>query len=394
MIRKELIILILLAIIQFTNVMDFMVMMPLITHFKEAFQIDATAFTYLLSSYTVAAFIMGFAGAMFLDRFDRKKSLIMSYFFFALGTLACAGSWNFTSLMVARSVTGLFGGVLATTVLSIIGDLFPFERRATAMGIVMMGFSLAAVVGVPFGLILANHFSWKAPFFFIGLFAILITILLIKFIPSVDSHLRKSSTKPFEIYLMISKNTNQLLAFLFMFLMMLGQFTVIPFIADYMENNIGFTKSQIPLIYLVGGLCTVFSAPLVGRFSDRLGKKKVFVMMAILSMIPILVITQLPKVSIYLALIPTSLFFILISGRMIPAIALITSTARSEQRGSFMSINTAIQHLGASVASLLGGAIIAETLTGQLIHYDIVGYCAIICSILAIIVGLRLKAVG
>jgi len=391
--RKELYLLLTLALIQFTNIMDFMIIMPLGNQLMKLFQIEPRQFSYIVGAYTITAGIVGFAGAFFVDNFDRRKLLLTCYVGFLIGTLACGFAPTYITMLFARILTGVFGGVLGTLVLSIVGDAIPGERRATAMGIVTSGFSLAAVFGVPFGNYLAHAFSWHAPFQFIAGIGTLIIVAILIFIPKMDEHIRNKSNRPdpMQVLKNLWENSNQRKALLLMCLLMLSQFTIIPFIAPYMEKNVGFTQMQVTYIYLFGGLCTVFTAPLIGRLADKIGKHKVFRIFAVLAIIPIFLITNMPVLPIWIVLIITSFFFIAVNGRVVPAIALITGTTLPQTRGSFMSFNSSVQQLSAGVASFISGAVITQSASGNLINYEIIGYVAIVACFGSIWAAGRIK---
>ncbi|MCB0820873.1 MAG: MFS transporter, partial [Bacteroidetes bacterium] len=360
--RKETILLLTLALIQFTHVMDFMIIMPLGNQLMKLFSIGPQKFGFIVSAYTITAGIVGFTGAFFVDNFDRKKILTVCYTGFLVGTLACAFAPNYEFMLLARILTGAFGGLLSTLILSIVGDAIPFERRASAMGVVTAGFSLASVFGVPFGNFLATTYTWHAPFFFIAGFGVLVNLLILRFVPLMNDHIQDKSRRPDLIGVIkrLSKNMNQRRALLLMSLLMLSQFSIIPFIAAFMEKNVGFSQLQVTYIYLFGGLCTVFTSPLIGRLADKIGKQKVYGIFAGLAIIPLFLITNMPVWPIWAVLVVTSFFFIVISGRVVPAMAMITSTAIPQNRGSFMSFNSSVQQLSAGIAAFISGAIVTE----------------------------------
>ncbi|MFM2286740.1 MAG: hypothetical protein RLZZ543_2237 [Bacteroidota bacterium] len=384
--HKEFYILLTLALIQFTHVMDFMIIMPLGNQLMKLFQITPQQFGFIVSAYTITAGLVGFAGAFFVDNFDRKKLLLSCYAGFLVGTLACAFAPNYGFMLAARIFTGAFGGLLSTLILSIVGDLIPNERRGSAMGFVTAGFSLASVFGVPFGNYLASIYSWHAPFLFIAAAGLVVAGLIFKFVPFLSGHIQHKANRPrlTEVVANLIDNRNQRKALLLMCLLMLSQFTIIPFIAAYMEKNVGFTQIEVTYIYFYGGICSVFAAPLIGRLADRIGKFKVFAIFASLAIIPLFLITNMPAVPIWMALIVTSFFFIVISGRVVPAMALITSTTTPKSRGSFMSFNSSVQQTSAGVAAFIAGAIVTKDEAGKLQHYPIVGYIAIAACFISI----------
>jgi len=393
--RKELSLLLILALVQFTNVMDFMIIMPLGNQMMKFFDISPQQFGFIVSAYTITAGLVGFAGAFFIDNFDRRKLLLAAYFGFILGTLSCAFATNFEMMLAARILTGVFGGVLGTLVLSIVGDAIPNERRGRAMGFVTAGFSLASVFGIPFGNFLASMYSWHAPFLFIAGAGVLIAVGIMNYIPSMNAHIRNRSSRPdpFQVLKNLFENNNQRRALLLMSLMMLSQFTIVPFLAAFMEKNVGFEQQEITYIYLFGGLCTVFTSPLVGKLSDKIGRHIVFAVAAILSLIPIFLVTNMTEAwPIWGALLVTSFFFIVINGRIVPAMAMITSTTEPQTRGSFMSFNSSVQQLSAGIAAFIAGSIVTEK-GGHLQNYHFAGYLAMAACVLSIWAATRLKTV-
>lgn len=384
----------LLAFIKFTHIMDFMIMMPLGPQLERLWNISPQEFGILVAAYTFSAGAVGLLGSFFMDRFDRKYSLIFLYSGFLIGTFACAFSNSYEMLLLARCATGSFGGLLGATVLSIVGDLTPLEKRSETMGTIMAAFSAASVFGVPFGLFLADQFGWQSPFLFLGLVGLPILALNIRMVPNVRGHLENAAEKPFELIRGMFSDRNQVTAHLFIVLLMLGQFSVITFIAPYMVSNVGFTEGQLSYIYLVGGFCTLFSAPIFGRWADKFGQLRFFTGVTLLSLVPLWVITHLPQMNLYIVLVITSVMFILISGRIIPAMTMITSSVKPERRGGFMSVNSAIQQLGAGIASYTAGLIVVKTASGQYQDYEIVGYLAITASLVAILIARKMRAVS
>jgi predicted MFS family arabinose efflux permease len=393
--NKEKLLLLTLATINFTHIMDFMIMMPLGPQLMRLFEIDPKQFGLIVSAYTFSAGVFGFAGAFFIDKFDRKSVLLSCYAGFTLGTFACAMTPSYILLVAARIFTGAFGGVLSALILSVIGDVIPEERRGAAMGFVMAAFSFASVLGVPFGLYLATVLSWHAPFYLLGAIGVIVTGLIWKYMSSMRGHIGNKVVRisPLRIITNVTSDKNQMRALLLTCLLMLGQFSVIPFISPYMVANVGFSERQLTFIYLIGGLFTIFSSPMVGKLADRKGKFPVFRIFILLSLIPIFLITNMPPIAVPVALVVTSAFFICSNGRMIPSMAMVTSTVKAQNRGSFMSFNSCIQQISAGVASFVAGMIITETEIGTMLNYDYVGYLAIAFSLVSIIIAKKLKPV-
>lgn len=384
----------LLAFIKFTHIMDFMIMMPLGPQLERLWNITAQEFGLLVAAYTFSAGLVGLAGSFVVDRFDRRPTLIFLYTGFLIGTFACALSGSYEMLLIARSATGAFGGLLGATVLSIVGDLTPLEKRSETMGVIMAAFSAASVFGVPFGLFIANKLGWQAPFVFLGVIGLPILVATVLRMPQVNAHLSRAEQRPWRLFLEMIGKRNTLTAHVFIVLLMLGQFSVITFIAPYMVANVGFTEGELAYIYLAGGFVTFFSSPWFGKLADRFGQYRFFVTVTLLSLVPLWIITHLPRLELYLVILITSVMFVLISGRIIPAMTMITSSVRPERRGGFMSINSAIQQLGSGLASFVAGVIMVKTTSGAYENYNWVGYLAITASLIAILVAGRLRAVS
>jgi predicted MFS family arabinose efflux permease len=387
----ERLLLLTLALIQFTHIVDFMILMPLGPQLMRLFSISPREFGLLVSAYTFAAGISGFFSAFVVDRFDRKKVLIWLYAGFGLGTLACALAPTYSVLLAARILTGCFGGGLTAAGLAVIGDTVPMERRATAMGIVTSAFSAASVLGVPLGLYLASAFDWHAPFLFLAGLSVVVFALIFKGIPSLKEHLAiPQRNNPIQVLGSVLQSKPQLWALLLTFFMMIGQFAIIPFISPSMVANVGFSEAQLTLIYFLGGATTLITGPLIGRLADRQGKLKVLIIFFLLSAIPQFWITHLGATSLPLALLLTTSFFIVSSGRMIPAMALVTGTVSPQRRGSFMSIQSSVQQLSAGFASLISGMIVVKDSQGHLLNYGWIGWLAAITTLFCVLIAPQL----
>jgi len=393
---KEKLLLFVLACVNFTHIMDFMILMPLGPQLMDIFKIDAQQFGFMVASYGVAAAISGFSLAFFADRFDRKKVLLFAYIGFVLGTFACAVSPSFYTLIASRTVAGLFGGMIGSQVLSIVADTFDYERRGQAMGVISAAFALASVIGVPGGLYLANLFSWHAPFFTVGGMGMIIIFLIWFLVPKIDGHLNASEPKTSKrlVIKQIWNTPNQLWALALSAIIMLGHFSIIPYIAPTLVSNIGYKDEDIYLIYLIGGLLTIFSAPIVGKLADKKGKYPVFVVFLLLSLIPIYLITNLVPVPVYVVLIISGLFFIFSNGRLIPTQAMVSSVVTPKNRGGFMAINSSVQLMAQAIASSIGGSILVQRSDRYLENYELVGYFAMVMLLISLFVAKKIKTVS
>lgn len=390
----EIKLLIVLAIIQFTHIVDFMIVMPLGPMLMRFFEISPQQFGTLVSSYTFSASIFGLVGALVMDRFDRKKVLLTLYTGFISGTLACGLAPSFSILMVARIFTGAFGGGIGAIILSMIGDQVPEQRRGAGTGVIMSAFSLASILGVPFGLSLATWSSWHLPFLFLGSLSLGAWLLAAALLPEMKHHMqRKRKLSPAKNFVSILRKKNLRWSLSLIWFLMLSGFSIIPFLSPYLVLNVGMKESQLPLIYMCGGAFTFFSARWIGALSDRYGKPNTFRIMAGLAVFPLLLMTHLPRVPLPFILVTTTIFMVVVSGRTVPGMALITSSVHPWQRGSFMSLNSSVQMVGAATASLLGGLILQNSPTGELLHFNWVGWLAVLFNLIALMVVGKIKII-
>ena len=378
MTKKERIILFLLAGLHFTHILDFIIMMPLSNYLIPYFKISAMQFSILVASYSISAFFSGLFIAMFIDRFDRKKALVLAYIGFLTGTIACGLAPTYGLLLAARILAGLFGGIIGAQVLSIVADLFNYERRGRAMAAVMSAFAIASIMGVPMSLYFTNlfKFDWHVPFLIIGGVGIVLLPLVIRFIPKMTDHIKSkdSISHPLQSLAIVIKNPDQRSALLFAGLLMMGHFLIIPFINPYIEFNKGFSKDMIPMIYLVGGIASLIAAFYLGRIADKIGKLPVFLFSVFFSLFMVILITRMPDVHYSVLLGFFAVWFMLATGRAVTSQAMISEVVKPEQRGSFMSINGSVQQLGSGIASLTAGAIVFTEPSGKILNYNWLGY--------------------
>ena len=381
-----------LAAIQFTTVLDFIIILPLSSQYMRVFHITTDQFGLMVSAYAIAAGIAGIAASFFLDRFDRKQALLWLYFGFGLGTLCCALAPTYHLLVAARFISGAFGGLAGALILAIIGDVVPYERRGSAMGLVMSSFSISQIIGVPLGLVLANYYDWHSPFFVIAALSGAILFAVAKVLPSLRSHMEHASDKhPAAHMLAVLKEPDHQKAFLFMAVLMFAGFLVFPYLAAYMVSNVGMTERQLPWIYLSGGVFTLFSMNLIGRWSDRSGKHRVFVWMSLAALVPIVLLTNLRPVPLFEAVAATTLMMICMSGRSVPAMAMITGSVEARYRGGFMSINSSVQQFSMAVAAYLGGHLLGQTKDGKITGFSTGGVLSAFCVVLCIYLARFLK---
>jgi predicted MFS family arabinose efflux permease len=386
---RERILLLTLAGIQFAHILDFMIMMPLGPVLMAELGIGPHEFGLLVSSYTFTGAATGLAAAAFVDRFERKRLLLAMFALFALATLACGLAPGYAALMLARCAAGAFGGVLGSMVQTMVGDLIPFERRGRASGVIMSAFALSTVAGVPLSLLLANHFGWRFPFFFIAALAAVLLALGWRMLPTLRGHLDAAllgegeRRHPLAAMGEALRDANHLRALAFVALLMFSGFMVIPYITLYSVANVGIRQEDIPLIYLAGGCATFFTSRFIGRLADRRGKVRTYRLIALISMLPLLLQTHLPPVPLWLMVIASTVFFVFVPGRMVPAMAIVTSAVQPRLRGTFLAISGATQQLASGAAAWIGGLVIAQDAAGQIVRYGWVGFMAVGATLLA-----------
>src|ERR1043166_2160736 len=383
--------LLLLAAIQFTHITDFMIMMPLGPQLMRDLGIGPSQFGALVSAYTISAGLVGLGTAPFMDRFDRRVLLLWTYAGFVLGTVACGLSQSFAALLISRAVCGSFGGISGALVMAIVSDVVPPARRATGMGIVMTAFAVAAALGVPFGLFLAQHFKWEAPFFFLAGVAGVIWLLVLKGMPPVRGHLEHTGANVLREFVALLRNSNVGRALLFMSAMVFGHFAVIPMLSPYLVSNVGLREKDLLLVYFVGGVVTVFTAPVVGRLADRHGRHLVFTCLVTVACVVTLVLTTIGRIPLSGALVLAGLFLIFASGRFGPGQAIMSLAVRPHQRGAFMSLSACTRDLTSGITTAVGGALVSRAPSGELLHYNWLGWMAIAASLLSLWLARRVQ---
>jgi predicted MFS family arabinose efflux permease len=367
--------LLVLAAIQFTVILDFMIIMPLQLAYQRQWpDLTPLGFGIIVGSYAMSAGFSGLLGAFFTDRFDRKKSMLVLLGGFTVGTFLCGVAPDYYSLVAGRVVAGAFGGIIGAVSLAIIGDLFHDARRGRATGVLMWGFSLATILGVPSGLFLKKlEGGAGVPFIALALFSLVIWVLAIFVLPQVRSHIddrSKGFLGALLALLAVMTDATHLRAYLFMFFMVASSFLIFPSLAEFVVANVGLNEDwELPWVYICGGAATIISLPVVGWFSDRWGKRQMFRLFGSLTVVPILLSTNLDtllrgfasrSLVVGLTLASTTLFMVITSGRSVPALAMITASSRPRYRGSFLSFNAAVQQFAGAIAAGVAGFILVQ----------------------------------
>ena len=386
---------ILLALTQFTVVLDFMVMSPLGDMLMKSMSLTTSQFGFAVSAYAFSAGFSGLLTAGFADRFDRKKLLLFFYVGFIAGSLFCGLASTYPMLIGARILTGLFGGVIGSISLAIVADLFPLAQRGRAMGYMQMGFGASQVLGIPISLYIANHWGWQSPFIMIvGLATSIWFIVMLKLQP-ITKHLALKTEHSAITHLWHTiRQRSYRIGFLSTALLSIGGFLMMPWGSAFAINNLQVTTYQLPILFMASGLFALVVMPLVGKLSDKIDKLKIFIIAAIWTMVIIVVYTHLTPIPFAIVIIMNILMMIGIMSRIVPAMALVSALPKMQDRGAFMSINSSLQQFAGGIAAAIGGMIVVQkTKTSPLQHYDTLGYVIVVAVIINIIMVYRVSKI-
>lgn len=373
---RERLILLILAAVQFITIVDFMIVMPLGPQLMRTLEIGPAEFGLIVSSYTFAAGVAGLVASSIVDRFARRTTFIALYAGFLLGTLLCGLATAYPTLVLARIATGAFGGILGGMTMTIVGDVFPEHRRGRATGSLMMGFSLATIAGVPFGLFLGTKYGWQVPFYALVVAGLPPLLLAPYALPRLDGHVHRVHAHPLRSLVETFSHANHLNAFALIIVLMIAGFSVFPYISAYFVSNLGMTEDQLPLIFIVGGTLTLGSSPLIGKLADRFGKLRVYRILTPFSAVWFMLITNLPMVGVVTIVSIYGALMVCNVGRMIAAMAMITGSVEPHRRGGFLSANSSVQHIASGLAAYGGGLIIRQSADGNLENFAVVGWIA------------------
>jgi predicted MFS family arabinose efflux permease len=390
---REWLLLLVLSAIQFSQMVDFMVLMPLGTQLMREFDITPTQLGFFVSIHTLAAGFSGFLSAFVIDRFDRRTAVLALYACFAATMAACALAPGYATLLAARATSGAFSGVVAANIFTIVADVVPEGRRGRAFGVLMSSFSFASIVGVPIALVLALHFTWRAPYVFLA--ALCSSVLLAAWfvIPPVRAHLTLGGERnALAQWRVVFGVANHRRIFAFSGLLVFSGFLVFPFIAPYLVANVGVSEADLPLVYLVAGIAALLAARFVGGWSDSIGRRPVFAACAGATAVTVLLMTSLPRSPLAVAMLAAMLIFAASSARMVPAMALVTSGAEPRLRGSVMSFNAAIQQLAAGAASFVASLVVGRSAEGELTGYWIIGMLSAAGTLACIALARRVRS--
>lgn len=376
----------LLAITQFTVILDFMVMSPLGDILMKSLDMNPSQFGIAVSAYAFSAGLSGLLTAGFADKFDRKKLLLFFYIGFIGGTILCGLVNTYELLVAARIITGLFGGVIGSISMAIVADLFAIQQRGRVMGFLQMGFGASQVLGIPIGLYLADKWHWHTPFIWIAVMATIIASLILLRLKPITQHLEvKQDKNPFLHLWHTVKNKDYRIGFTATALLSIGGFMMMPFGTAFAVNNLKVTHEQLPLIYMIAGISTLIIMPMIGKLSDRADKMKIFAVACVWMIAVVVSYTHLTATPLWLVIGFNVLMMIGIMGRMVPSTALVTGVPGMKDRGAFMSINSSLQQIAGGIAAAFAGMIVVQqTKYSPLEHYDIIGYIVAAITLISI----------
>jgi predicted MFS family arabinose efflux permease len=392
--RYEVAVVAILAFLQFTVILDFMILSPLGAMLMQELHVGPAQFGLVVSAYAFSAGISGLLTAGFADRFDRKKLLLFFYSGFVVGTALCGFAPSYALLLCARTVTGLFGGVIGSISMAIIADLFPLAMRGRVMGFVMTAFSASQILGIPLGLYLSNAWGWHAPFLMIAGVSFAVGLVIFNVLRPVDAHLRnRPDRNPFHHLLGTVMKTRHQWGFAATITLAIGGFMLMPFGSAFSVHNLGISITKLPMVYMATGLASIFTGPLIGRISDAVGKYRTFVVASTVAVSIILWYTRLGVTSIGVVIAINIAMFSAISGRMVSAQALSSAIPAPQDRGAYMSFSSSLQQLAGGVASSCAGLLVSQTGDGPIEHYERLGYVVASSMAVGIVLMGRVNAI-
>lgn len=384
-------VIIILALTQFTVILDFMVMSPMGDILMKSLDMSTQQFGIAVSAYAFSAGASGLLTAGFADKFDRKKLLLFFYIGFTVGTVFCGLANTYYQMVAARIFTGIFGGVIGSVSMAIVTDLFTLQQRGRVMGVIQMGFGVSQVMGIPVGLWVANHFGWHITFLAVAALAALILAFILTTLKPVNAHLAIKKDKSPLIHLLHTlQNKDYRIGFTATALLAIGGWMMMPFGSAFAVNNLGVSNANLKYVFFLAGLFTLFIMPAMGYISDKVNKFRLFAVACLWMVAVVIVYTHMTLLPFWAVIVFNILMMAGITGRMVPSTALVSGVPAMQDRGAFMSINSSLQQISGGIGAIIGGLIVVQpTKTSPLEHYEIVGY--IVAAITFISIGLMYR---
>jgi len=386
-------VILILALLQFTVIIDFMILSPLGAILMDTMKLTPKQFGSVVSAYAISACISGFLAAGFADKFDRKKLLLFFYVGFVAGTLFCATAYNYETLLLARIITGVFGGVIGSISMAIITDIFALQQRGKVMGFVQMAFAGSQILGVPIGLLLANTWGWHSTFFGVVIFSLIVGLTVVFKLKPLTEHLKHQHDKsPFLHLWHTVKNRNYRIGFLATALLPMGGFMLMPFSSNFIVNNVKVSMHDLPLIFMFTGISSIIIMPIIGKLSDKIDKFKLFTLGSLLACVMIFIYTNLGIASVWTVVAINMIMFMGIMGRIVPAQALNSAIPDMADRGAYMSINASMQQLAGGLGAIFAGLVVVNSgEKSPLQHFDTLGYIIVALMLICIFLMWRVS---
>ena len=383
----------LLALLQFTIILDFMIISPLGDLLMKKLDLVPSQFGSIVSVYAISAGVSGILAAGFADKFDRKKLLLFFYTGFLLGTVFCGLAWSYHTLLIARLVTGVFGGVVGSISMAIITDVFSLQQRGRVMGFVQMAFAGSQILGVPIGILLANKWGWNSTFFMVAGLAVLIGMAVVIRMKPVTAHLAMQRDKtPLQHLWHTIQKKDYRIGFLATAMLSMGGFMIMPFTSAFLVNNVHILQERLPVIFFCTGIASMVIMPVVGRLSDRIDKFKIFTAGSILASIMILIYTNLTPVPIWVVILINVVLFMGIMSRMVPATTLNSAVPEPYDRGAYMSINSSLQQMAGGFAAMFAGfVVVQQSKSSPLEHFNWLGYVMVCFIVICLFLVYRMS---
>lgn len=382
-----------LALLQFTVVLDFMILAPLGDILMKTMGLSTKQFGNVVSAYAFSAGISGLLAAGFADKFDRKKLLLFFYVGFVLGTAFCGLADTYNLLLLARIITGVFGGVIGSISMAIITDVFSLQQRGRVMGFVQMAFAGSQILGVPIGIEIATRWGWHASFFMIVAFSIILGVLVMLKLHPIDGHLKlQKSGNAIAHLLNTIRKKDYRIGFMATAILSMGGFMIMPFSTAFLVNNIHISQDNLSLIFMTTGIASTIIMPLVGKLSDKIDKFKLFTIGSIIAAVMILIYTNLQPVPVWVVILVNVVLFIGIMSRMVPATTMTSAIPEMSDRGAFMSINASLQQMSGGLGAMFAGLIVVQaSKTSPIQNFDILGYLMVAIVAICIVLMARVS---
>jgi len=382
------VIILILVLLQCSVILDFMILSPVGPLLIPSLGLSPSQFAWVVSIYAISAGVSGFITAMFADSFDRKSLLLVFYFGFIAGTLLCGVASSYTLLIFARMFTGFFGGSVGSIILSIVADIFPFEKRGSVMGYLQSATSVSQIFGLPFGMYISNRWGWHTPFLAIVLVAAILFIIMALKMKPINQHLVHQSERndrgagapsslqfkaKIRILWKTLFNPHYIVAFLTAGLMSASGFMILPFGSVFAVRNVGISPQDLPIVFMITGIVTFFIGPVIGQLSDRFGKYRILLIGVGISLVMIPTFTRLHITPFTIFILINILVWTGVSSVTISGSSLLSAIPPSAQRGAFMSIYSSVQQLLGGIGAGISSLIVIAGSDGKLVHFDVLG---------------------